>query len=322
MTSPGLESGQTQTRRVRRRWRLVLLLVLCLQPFLLFIALQRRLIYRPLRETPDIHRAGLALRAPIKPVRFTAEDGVLLNAWLIPAMATNDGDLASAVADERPFCIWFNGNAGHRAHRLPQISLIHKADAHVLIADYRGYAENSGSPSEEGLASDARAAWKYACETLKVPAKRIVICGESLGGGVATRLAADLCESGSPPGGLFLQATFSSLVDAGAHHYPWLPVSWALRDRFDSLFRIAKVSCPIAMVHGRKDGIVPFEQGRKLFDAAPTESSSGVPKSFVELPDAGHNDIMDPDVGTIPLYAEALGRMIEKVAAAVEPASN
>jgi fermentation-respiration switch protein FrsA (DUF1100 family) len=321
MTSSGLESGQTQTRRVRR-WRLVLLLVLCLQPLILFIALQRRLIYHPLREIPDLQRATLALRKPINPVRFTTEDGLQLTAWLIPAMATGARDPASAVADERPLCIWFNGNAGHRAHRLPQVSLIHKADAHVLIADYRGYAENPGSPSEEGLASDARAVWKYARDTLKVPANRIIICGESLGGGVATRHAADLCESGSPPGGLFLQATFSSLVEAGAHHYPWLPVNWALRDRFDSLSRIAKVTCPIVMVHGRKDGIVPFKQGKKLFDAAPAKSASGVPKSFVELPEAGHNDIMDPEVGAIPLYAEALEGLIEKVAAAVEPAGN
>jgi fermentation-respiration switch protein FrsA (DUF1100 family) len=287
-----------------------------------FIALQRRLIYHPLRETPDLRRAGIALRAPITPVRFTTEDGILLNAWLIPTVAMGDGDLASAVADDRPFCIWFNGNAGHRAHRLPQISLIHKADAHVLIADYRGYAENAGSPSEEGLARDARAAWKYARDTLKVPANRIVFCGESLGGGVAVRLAADLCQNGTPPGGLFLQATFSSLVDAGKHHYPWLPVSWLLRDRFDSLSRIATVTCPIAMVHGRRDWIVPLEQGRKLFDVAPDESSQGVPKSFVELPTAGHNDIMDPAIGAVPIYAEALGRLIEKVAALVEPAAN
>ena len=136
MTSPGLESGQTQTRRVRRRWRLVLLLVLCLQPLILFIALQRRLIYHPLRETPDIRRAGLALRAvsaTIIPVRFTTEDGILLNGWLIPAIATGDRDIASTVADDRPFCIWFNGNAGHRAHRLPQISLIPVSYTHLTL---------------------------------------------------------------------------------------------------------------------------------------------------------------------------------------------
>ena len=76
------------------------------------------------------------------------------------------------------------------------------------------------------------------------------------------------------------------------------------------------------MVHGRQDWIVPFEHGKKLFDAAPAESTSGVPKSFVEFPTAGHNDIMDPDIGAIPLYAEALARLVEKVADAVEPTAN
>jgi uncharacterized protein len=322
MTSPGLESGQTQQRRVRRRGRLVLLLVLCLLPFLLLISLQRRLIYLPLRETPDVRRAETALRAPILPLTINTEDGLALNGWLIPATSADQRDPAAAVADGRPLCLWFNGNAGHRAHRLPQISLIHKLGAHVLIIDYRGYAENPGSPSEEGLAKDARAAWNFARDTLKVPAKRIVICGESLGGGVATRLAADLCKEGTPPAGLFLQATFASLVEAGSYHYPFLPVRWVLRDRFDSLSRIADVTCPISMVHGRQDGIVPFDHGRKLFNAAPDKSASGVLKTFTEMPTAGHNDIMDPEVGAIPLWVAGLERLLNSIAAPVEPTGN
>jgi fermentation-respiration switch protein FrsA (DUF1100 family) len=285
-----------------------------LQPLILFIAFQRRLIYQPLRETPDVDRAQAALRVPILPITFGTEDGLKLNGWLIPASSPDKQDLAAAVADERPLCLWLNGNAGHRAHRLPQISLMHKLGAHVLILDYRGYAENPGTPSEAGLATDARAAWNFARNTLKVPADRIVVCGESLGGGVATRLAADLCREGTPPAGLFLQATFSSLVDAGAYHYPFLPVRWVLRDRFDSLSRIADVSCPIAMVHGREDWIIPFEQGQKLFDAAPERSANGIAKSFIELPTAGHNDIMDPEIGAIIPWTNSLDGLLKSIA--------
>jgi len=322
MTPPGPERGQIPERRLPRRWRIILLLVLCLQPFLVFIAFQRRLIYHPLRETPELNRAGAVLKAPIIPVQLPTEDGLLLNGWLIPAMDSHPRDLAAAVNEDRPVCLWFNGNAGHRAHRLPQIALIHKLDAHVLIVDYRGFAENPGSPSEEGLAKDARAAWTFARETLEVPANRIIVCGESLGGGVAVRLAVDLCENGSPPGGLFLQATFSSLVETGSLHYPWLPVKWVLRDRFDSLSRIGQVTCPIVMIHGRQDWIVPFEHGRKLFDAARDQSASGVPKALVELPSAGHNNIMDPQAGGLTHYSQAMERLIEIVAGPVEPAGN
>lgn len=322
MTPPGLESGQNPRRRVRRRWRLLLLLILLLQPLILIIALQRRLIYIPLRETPDVRRAEAALRAPIRPFTFNTEDGLTLNGWLIPATSTDQLELAAAVADDRPLCLWFNGNAGHRAHRLPQISLIRKLGAHTLIIDYRGYADNPGSPSEEGLAEDARAIWSFARSTLKVPADRIVICGESLGGGVATRLAADLCKEGTPPAGLFLQSTFASLVETGAYHYPFLPVRWVLRDRFDSLSRISEITCAISMVHGRQDGIVPFEHGRKLFDAAPDKSASGIPKSFTEMPTAGHNDIMDPDVGAIPHWVAGLEGLLKSIAVPVEPAGN
>lgn len=319
MTLPASNTSGPPRRRRRRQWWLLLFL-LCLQPLILIVALQRRLIYHPLRETPDRERAATALRAAIQPVTVPTDDGLDLNGWLIPATDEPSSGLAATVADGRPLCLWFNGNAGHRAHRLPHISLIRQLGAHVLIVDYRGYAENPGSPSEEGLAKDARAVWKYARETLRVPAERLVVCGESLGGGVATRLAVDLCTAGTPPAGLFLQATFSSLVAAGSHHYPLLPVRWVLRDRFDSLSRIPKITCPIAMVHGRQDWIVPFEQGQALFNAAPVQSSSGTPKSFTELPTAGHNDILDPDAGAIHLWIESLAGVLPHVTPPVEPA--
>jgi hypothetical protein len=105
-------------------------------------------------------------------------------------------------------------------------------------------------------------------------------------------LAAERCVAGTPPGGLVLRATFSSLSDAAAYHYPWLPVRWLLVERYPSVERMPQVTCPILHVHGRQDSIIPIELGRRLFDAAPPRSAGGIAKRFVELPSAGHNDIV------------------------------
>lgn len=178
-------------------------------------------------------------------------------------------------------------------HRIDDIDLLGRLGADVLIFDYRGYAENAGSPTETGLALDAQAAWNYATQQLHVPPERIVIFGESLGGGVAVSLAAEKCAAGSPPGGLILRSTFSSMTDTAAHHYPWLPIRLALLDIYDSLSRIDKVTCPLLMMHGDNDFVVPAVLGKRLFDAVPRESASGVAKRFVVLPGAGHNDVLD-----------------------------
>ena len=124
----------------------------------------------------------------------------------------------------------------------------------------------------------------------------IVVCGHSLGGAVATRLAAEMCEAGTPPGGLILRATFSSLTDEAAWHYPFFPVRMLLLDRYPSAERMGSVSCPVIQIHGALDDIVPIELGRKLFASVPERSASGIGKQFVELPRTGHNDISQTQI--------------------------
>jgi uncharacterized protein len=283
----------SRRRRVFRR--LVLEIGLILAVFLVMLAvIQRKLVYFPSKEVPSVERAALSYAGPIIPVSVTASDGLTLAGWLLPAgPAAESTSPAAAVADDRLLVIWFCGNGGHRAHRLTDLAAIHSLGSHALIVDYRGYAENAGSPSEAAIANDARDVWKFATVQLQKPANQIVICGESIGGGVSVRLASDLCKEGIRPGGLALQSTFTALTDAAAYHYPWLPVRMLMIDRYPSIDRIGDVNCPLLMVHGRRDQIVPFEQGRRLFDAAPAKSESGVAKRFVEFPDADHNDIME-----------------------------
>jgi fermentation-respiration switch protein FrsA (DUF1100 family) len=252
---------------------------------------QRSLIYLPTRGAVDVAEAGFDERQ-LLPVQRETEDGLTLHGWLILADGATSETAALPPGDERPLILFFPGNGGHRGYRAQEIHQFTELGCHVLYFDYRGYAENSGKPTENDLARDAEGVWNFAVDELQVPPARIIVWGESLGGGVATRLTSELCNAGTPPRGLMLRGTFTSLVDAASYHYPWLPVRWVLVDRFPSIERIAAVTCPLLIIHGQQDTIVPFEQGERLFAAAPAHSTSGVPKTFVALPQAGHNDIM------------------------------
>ncbi|QDT69616.1 Alpha/beta hydrolase family protein [Planctomycetes bacterium MalM25] len=151
-------------------------------------------------------------------------------------------------------------------------------EAAVLLFDYRGYGKSVGKPHEAGLVADGLAAQRWLAErTARTPDQTVVI-GRSLGGGVATAIAA---EQGAQA--LVLQSTFSRMTDAAASHYPWLPVRWIMQNRYDSLARLAAYDGPVLISHGDWDEVIPYEQGVRLFDTAPGK------KRFVELPGRSHN---------------------------------
>ena len=149
----------------------------------------------------------------------------------------------------------------------------------VLLFDYRGYGGNRGAPSEAGLLADARAARAYLLGRADVEASRLVYFGESLGGAVAIALAGE-----HEPAAMVLRSPFTSLVDVGRVHYSFLPVSLFLWDRFASIDAIGDITCPMLVVAGDRDRIVPVGQSRRLFDAARG------PKELVILAGGDHND--------------------------------
>ena len=255
---------------------------------------QRKLIYLPTTEaTLTPADAGLPA-GRVHTVDITTDDGLTLHGWhLLPPGRTagSQQECDHELAEGRWLVIYFHGNAGNRRRRVKDCTDFTDLGADVFLFDYRGYGDNPGSPSEEKLAADAQTIWKYATEKRHVAPERILIYGESLGGGLATRLASEVSLDGTPPAGLILSSTFSSLVDAASFHYPWFPVSLMLTERYPSIERIRNVTCPILHIHGTRDTIVPIELGRHLFAAAPEKSAAGVKKRFLELPGYGHNDI-------------------------------
>lgn len=229
-------------------------------------AFQRRLVYFPSRA--PLQPAGTFLPGA-HDVDLRTEDALTLHAWFVPGQAAPGG--ASILV--------FNGNAGDRSHRVPLAEALSRAGYPVLLFDYRGYGGNPGSPDERGLAADARAARRYLVERSETDPSRIVYLGESLGAAVAVGLAAE-----QPPVALVLRSPFTSLAEVGAYHYPYLPVGALLRDRFDSIGRIPRVTCPLLVIAGERDGVVPLAMSRRLLEAA------GGARELVVLPGADHND--------------------------------
>jgi len=222
----------------------------------------RAFIYFPVRELAGTPASlGLAYQD----VWFQADDGVRLHGWLIPGT--------------RPTTLlWSHGNAGNISHRLDNIREIHqRLGIGVFIFDYRGYGRSDGSPTEAGLYLDARAAREALVRNLGVPSERIVYFGRSLGGAVALELAL-----AHPPPGLILESPFLS-VQAMANRT--LPGSGFLfKSRFDSLAKIRGLRTPLLILHGDADEVVPYEHGRRLWEAA------SEPKAFYTIARARHND--------------------------------
>lgn len=281
-----------------KSWRFLFFLLKILLLVLVMLAwFQRSLIYHP-SKSDKLKAQNSRLQQAVVDVQVTSHDKLVLNGWVTLAgdrRSPDTPDLPKVLAQGRPLAIVFPGNAGNRAARENLLQILGSFGADAMIFDHRGFGDNSGSPTEKDLARDARAIWKYATEELKVPPNRIVLYGESLGGGVASRLAGDLGKEGVEPGGLIVQSSFNSLVETGQYHFPILPVSLLLIDRFESSRHITHAKCPIIHLHGHLDEVVPLPLGKKLFAAAPEKSAAGIAKQLVLLPNTNHNDVYGPD---------------------------
>ena len=209
---------------------------------------ERSRAYRPKREWVI---TGAALARPWEDLYFSSGDGVRLNAWYFPA---------NPDSPHREWAVLLcHGNGGNVSHRLGTVALLLELGLSVLVFDYRGYGRSEGIPSEAGTYLDAQAAFAWLRQR-GFAAAHIIAFGESLGGGVATELA-----TRETVGGLVLQSTFTSLPDAGADLFPWLPVRWLSRLRYDSRAKLAALTVPVLVLHSRADRLVPFHHAERNF---------------------------------------------------------
>ena len=249
--------------------------------------LQRQMIYFP--DASTVPPAGDVIDGA-RDVTLRTDDGLELGAWFVPA-APGSG------ADRRMAVLVAPGNGGNRLGRADLAEELRRRGLAVLLLDYRGYGGNPGSPSEDGLASDAMAAAE-ALEDLGYPPERTIYFGESLGTGVVAALQAR-----RPPAGVVLRSPFTEFADVGAEHYPWLPVRRLLRDRFPVTDNLAGSEVPVTVIYGDRDTIVPTEISKRVADEAPVLAER------VVIAGAGHNDA----VMFGPRVADAVARLADEV---------
>jgi len=222
----------------------------------------------------------------VEDVWISAADGVRLHGWWKEAPGA---ELAT---------LYLHGNAGNVTHRGSHILAVAEAGSSILVIDYRGYGKSTGRPSEAGIYADARAAYDWLRGRGRPP-ERIVAHGESLGTAVAVELAVRV-----PVAGVVLEAPFSSAGDVAG---TILPVLGPLLVRsFRSIEKIGSLRAPLLVIHGERDGIIPIELGRRLFEAAPE------PKEFWAVAGAGHNDLVEAGGAE---YVTRLGRFYRRLLA-------
>jgi len=232
---------------------------------LLLYIFQSHLIFYP-GIGREIIATPTQIGLPYEDLHLKTSNGMSLHGWYIPA------------PQPRGTVLFLHGNAGNISHRLDSVQMFHRLGYSTLIFDYRGYGKSGGTPTEQGTYRDAEAAWRYLIEQRHTPACRIVLYGESLGGAVAAWLAAR-----QKPAALVIASGFTSVPDFGQRIYPYIPVRWLARFRYDTRENLRSVTAPVLIAHSPQDEIIPFEHGRALFAAA------NPPKLFLELA-GGHND--------------------------------
>ncbi len=227
--------------------------------------MEERLIFHPdkrvLRTPSD---AGLEF----DDVYFATGDGVRLNGWFVP------------YPGARRTLVWFHGNAGNISHRIQNLKLLHeKVKVNVFIFDYRGYGRSEGNVSESGTYLDGAAAIDLLRKRYEVEPPRLILFGRSLGAAVAVEVATRVRSLA-----LILESPFVSVPEMARAVFPLLPLGPVLRTQYNNLEKVRRIKSPLLVLHGDRDEVIPFSQGRKVFEAAPE------PKRFYTIAGAGHND--------------------------------
>ena len=252
--------------------RILLVLVACM---VLLRLLENRFVFFPEK---------IPLNAPLSRIHgstlevewLQTVDAVRLNGWLITPQNT--------ISPSGMTILYLHGNAGSLFDRIDRMEQLAAQGWRVFAVDYRGYGWSEGRPSEKGFYRDAASAYEFLVGQKHVDPRGLFFYGESLGTAVAIELAV-----AHPCAGLILEAPFTSFRDMGKARLFFIPgfIYRFLSNEWNSIDRIQRLSMPKFIIHGDRDGVVPFEQGRLLFEAAPP------PKTFYPIHGADHMECLE-----------------------------
>ena len=223
------------------------ILVVYLSVLIFLFVFQRNLMYQP----NENNYFGDNLEAEIEKVKIITSDNINLLGWF-------------HIKDLKRFktIVYFHGNAGTLDNRIYKLNHFKNIDVNFLIIAWRGFSGNKGKPSEKGLYEDGQSAIKW-LKNLGLTENDIIIYGESLGTGIATEIAQN-----NKFAGLILETPFTSMIEAASNFYPYIPVGFLLKDKYENYKKIKKINIPLLVMHGEVDQIVPFWMGKKIYEIA------------------------------------------------------
>lgn len=241
--------------------------------------MQEKFIFLPSKLEPDY---TYEFDQPFEELFLNTEDGAELNA--LHFKSQNPGGIV----------LYFHGNAGDLSRWGTVASYFLQFNYDVLVMDYRTYGKSTGRLSEKALLADAQLFYDTAKQSF--PEDQIVVYGRSLGTSMASFVASE-----NNPSQLILETPFYSLEDLVGERFPYLPLKTLLRYKFPTYSFTEQVECPVTIIHGTEDTVVPFESGEKLFDSIP-----GTKKKFVTVHGGEHNDLI-----AFPEYQNAIKDLLE-----------
>ena len=211
---------------------------------------QRNLLYHPSVDN-YIKDQNVTEPTEIEKVKITTRDNIDLLGWFY----NRDIQKFKTI-------LFFHGNAGSLKNRTYKLNHFKDLKVNFLIFAWRGFNGNKGKPSEIGLYKDAESAIRW-LKMKGINEKDIILYGESLGTGVAVEIAQNKNYAG-----IILESPFTSMVNMGKKHYPFFPVRFLLKDKFESYKKLNNISVPILIMHGKVDKIVPYDMGKKMYELA------------------------------------------------------